>query len=135
MLSPYLFILCVEVLGFLIDDQCSSHLWDPLKSSQNGPSFSHLFFADNLVLFAKADMKNCQSIRDTLDTFCELSGLKVNMTKSKVFFSPNVGYEARDSLCNTLGFRSIPNLGKYLGFPFSTRDLLLETLTSSWKEF
>ena len=72
-------------------------------------------------------MKNCQSIRDTLDTFCELSGQKVNMTKSKVFFSPNVGQENRDSFCSTLGFRSTPNLGKYLGFPIqhkgsSSRD-------------
>ena len=32
-LSPYLFILCMEVLGFLIADQCSSHLWDLIKSS------------------------------------------------------------------------------------------------------
>ena len=38
-------------------------------------------------------MKNCHSIRDTLDTFCELSGQKVNMTKLKVFFSPNVNDE------------------------------------------
>ena len=127
LLSHYLFILCMEVLGFLIVDQCSSHLWDPIKSSQSGPSFSHLFFADDLVLFAKADLKNCQSIRDALDTFCELSGQKVNMTKSKVFFSPNVGQENRDSFCNILGFRSTPNLGKYLGFPIqhkgsSSRD-------------
>ena len=127
LLSHYLFILCMEVLGFLIVDQCSSHLWDPIKSSQSGPSFSHLFFADDLVLFAKADLKNCQSIHDTLDTFCELSGQKVNMTKSKVFFSPNVGQENRDSFCDTLGFRSTPNLRKYLGFPIqhkgsSSRD-------------
>ena len=44
LLSPYLFILCMEILGFLIEDQCSSKLWDPLRSSQSGPSFSHLFF-------------------------------------------------------------------------------------------
>ena len=117
LLSPYLFILCMKVLVFLIADQCSSHRWDPLRSSQSGPSFSHLFFADDLVLFAKADLKSCHSIWDTLDTFCELSGQKVNMTKSKVFYSPNVSDESRESLCNVLGFRSTPNLGKYLGFP------------------
>ena len=33
LLSPYLFILCMEILGFLIEDQCSSKLWDPLRSS------------------------------------------------------------------------------------------------------
>ena len=69
-------------VGFLIADQCASNLWDPLKSSQSGPSFLHPFFVDDLVLFAKEDMKNFQSIRDTLDTFYELSGQKASMDKS-----------------------------------------------------
>ena len=58
-LSPYLFILWMELLGFLIDDMCVNKLWNPLKASQSGPAFSHLFFADDLILFAKADRKNC----------------------------------------------------------------------------
>ena len=77
---------------------------------------------DDQVLFAKADAKNCHSIRDTLDTFCELSGQKVNMTKSMVFFSPNIGEETRDSLCSILGFKSTPNLGKYLEFPIQHKN-------------
>ena len=74
------------------------------------------------MFFAKVDMKNCHSIRDTLDTFCDLLGQKVNKTKSKVFFLPNVGEETRDSLCNILGFRSTPNLGRYLGFPIQRKN-------------
>lgn len=57
-LSPYLFILCMEVLGALISDKCNAKLWNPIKASWGGPTFSHLFFADDLVLFAKADRKN-----------------------------------------------------------------------------
>ena len=82
-LSPYLFILCMEMLGFLISEKCSANLWDPMKASRNGPVFSHLFFTDDLLLFAKADLKNCCNIRETLDTFCELSGQKVSLAKSK----------------------------------------------------
>jgi hypothetical protein len=44
------------------------------------------------VLFAKADRKNCQSVKEVLESFCDLSGQKVNLNKSKVFFSPNVFY-------------------------------------------
>ena len=54
-LSPYLFIMCMEMLGFLISQRCEENLWDPARSSRGGQAFSHLFFADNLVLFAKAD--------------------------------------------------------------------------------
>ena len=58
------------------------------------------------------------NIRETLDSFCDLLGLKINLRKSKVFFSPNVDIDQRSKLSDVLGFSSTPNLGKYLGFPF-----------------
>lgn len=66
-LSFYLFIVCMEILGVLIEDKCSERLWNPIRASQNGPAISHLFFADDLMLFAKADRKNCVAIKDVLD--------------------------------------------------------------------
>ena len=61
--------------------------------------------------------KNCTKIKEALDSFCELSRQKVNNGKSRVYFSPNVLRERRDELCSCLDLHSIPNLGKYLGFP------------------
>ena len=116
-LSPYLFIMCMEILGALITDKCKDNLWDPISASKGGLPFSHLFFADDLVLFAKADVKNCRAIREVLDTFCEISDQKVNVGKSRVFFSPNLDHGCREELCNILEFRSTPSLDKYLGFP------------------
>ncbi|XP_075663428.1 uncharacterized protein LOC142633026 [Castanea sativa] len=87
-LSLYLFIFCMEVLGAMIAEKCCSKLWNPVKASQGGLPFSHLFFTDDLVLFARVDWKNCVDVREVLDSFCELSGQK-----------------------------STPSLGKYLGFP------------------
>ena len=116
-LSPYLFILCMEVLGAMITEKCSSKLWNLIKASQGGIAFSYLFFADDLVLFAKADQKNCVAVRDVLESFCELSSQKVSLDKSRVFFNPNVSADGRTDLCNILGFRSTPSLRKYLGFP------------------
>ena len=89
-LSPYLFILCMEILGAFITEKCEAKLWDPISTSRGDATFSHLFIVDDLVLFAKADVKNYRVARDVLDTFCELSGQKVNAEKSHVFFSPNV---------------------------------------------
>ena len=39
------------------------------------------------------------------------------MAKSMVYFSPNIGNEQCEVLCDVLGMRSTPNLDKYLGFP------------------
>ena len=109
--------MCMEMLSFFIEDKCSSQLWDSLKVSRSGIAFSHLMFADGLMLFTKADLKNCASIKDVLDSFCEMFGQKVSLAKSRVYFSPNVSPHTREELCEVLGFRSTPNLGNYLGFP------------------
>ena len=87
---PYLFIMCMDYLGQLIEEKCSGKLWHPVKASQSGPAFSHLFFTDDLILFAKSDGVNSAAIRDVLDTFCSISGQTVNEAKPRVYFSPNV---------------------------------------------
>lgn len=56
-LSPYLLILCMEVLGAFIVEKCEEKLWDPVRVSRGGIDFSHLVFVDDLVLFAKANRK------------------------------------------------------------------------------
>ena len=116
-LSPYIFIMFMEVLGFMKKDKCDSKLWDPVKTSRGGLGFSFLFFADDLNLFGKANRKKLHQNKETLDSFCELSRQKVNNGKSRVYFSPTFVRERRDELCSWLDLHSIPNLGNYLGFP------------------
>ena len=77
----------------------------------------HLFFVDDLVLFGKADGRSFAVIRDVLDEFCSMSGQSMSITKSRVYFSPNVDRDTRESLCDILEFASTTSLGKYLGFP------------------
>ena len=60
---------------------------------------------------------NCVAIRDVLGEFCSMSGQSVSITKLRVYFSPNVDRDIRESLCDILEFASTPSLGKYLGFP------------------
>lgn len=55
-------------------------------------------FADDVVLFAKVDHVNCLTIRDVLDEFCSRSGQTISEAKSRVFFSPNVDRDLRESL-------------------------------------
>ena len=68
------------------------------------------------MLFGRADGRRCAVIRDVLDDFCSMSGQSVSITKSRVYFSPNVDRDTRESLCDILGFASTASLGKYLGF-------------------
>ena len=116
-LSPYIFLLCMEFLGAQITSICEEWRRDKIKASRNGPSFSHVFFADDLMLFTKANHKNCEVIMEVLDVFWNLVGQKVNMQKSKILFSPNVPRIRKRFICGKLGINATNNLGRYLGFP------------------
>ena len=117
----------MDFLGQLIKEKCSTKNWKPVRVNRSGLAFSHLFFVDDLVLFAKANLENCAAIREVLDLFCSKSSQSISGAKSRVNFSPNVDRDCRENLCAILGFQSTPNLGKYLGIPinqqgFSSQD-------------
>ncbi|KAL6125131.1 hypothetical protein ACLB2K_073191 [Fragaria x ananassa] len=48
--------------------------WKAVKASQSGPKISHLFFADDLILFTEASSLQASLHKTCLDNFCALSG-------------------------------------------------------------
>nr|KYP74874.1 Retrovirus-related Pol polyprotein LINE-1 [Cajanus cajan] len=62
-------------------------VWKSIKVSQGGPEISHLFFANNCLLFTKATCGQVKLVKEVLDIFCKASGLKVNIQKSRFFTS------------------------------------------------
>lgn len=87
-LSPYFFIIFMDLLGHLIKEKCSEKLWTPFKSIKSGPAFSYLMFVDNVVLFDKVNLVSCSIIRDVLDIFCDRSSQSASETKTMGLFLP-----------------------------------------------
>ena len=117
LISPYIFILCMEYLSALINLKCKEGSWKKIKASRNGHGFSHIFFADDLLLFAKTNKRNIGVVVEVLDEICKLSSLKISKEKSKIFFLPNVTAEDKLEIVNLIGIYKTHNLGKCLGFP------------------
>ena len=122
-LSPYLFILCMEYLGHLIEQKCVAGDWIPLKASKDNVGISNLFFADDIILFSKADKRGCEAISEVLEKFCRESSQKVSSDKSRIYFSPNVSDELKEEICDRLGFWETNDIGKFLGFPIKHRGV------------
>ena len=135
LLSPYLFILCMEVLGALIEDKGRERLWNPIKASQNGPAISHLFFADDLMLFTKANRENCVAIKEVLESFCELSGQQIGSEKSRIYFSPNVDQNFQEGCVKFWASNPLPLLESTWVFPSSIKELnrILVLCWIEWK--
>lgn len=71
-LSPYIFIICLEMLSRLIHREVDCCRWDPIKISTKGPPLSPLFFADDLIFLMEANQKSCNALIDTLNKFCDV---------------------------------------------------------------
>ena len=74
-------------------------------------------FADDLILFAKVNDKNCEAILEVLQTFYLDSRQKVSVEKSRIYFSPNIDQRMKENVCERLGIQATSDFGKYLGFP------------------
>lgn len=127
LLSPYLFVLCMERLCHLIDEAVEDKKWKPIRLSRGGPQLSHICFADDLILFAEASVSQIRVIKSVLETFCRASGQKVSLPKSKIFFSQNVARERGEQISREGGIASTRELEKYLGMPILQKRINKDT--------
>ena len=88
------------------------------KSKQN-LGISHLFFVDDLMLFAKVNKIGAESIKKVLSQFCKESGQLVSAEKSRIYFSPNVLPSVKEDICEVLDIYVTSCIGKYLDFPLN----------------
>lgn len=116
-LSPYLFVLCMEMLALNIQQKVYQGIWKPIQVSRGGPGISHLFFPDDVLLFCHAIPSQVQVVMESVDDFCIASGLKVNFEKSKAMCSAKVPRYRQRELSQHSSINLVSSLGIYLGFP------------------
>lgn len=83
-ISSYLFTLCSEILSRLLLQEESHGCLQGIQMGRNAPRISHLLFADDLLLFAKATLREASTLNDCLEKYMAWLGQKVNKSKSSV---------------------------------------------------
>ncbi|XP_057249105.1 uncharacterized protein LOC104906541 [Beta vulgaris subsp. vulgaris] len=117
-LSPYIFILCAEILARQL--HAASREGPKLVGVSLGHSrvkIPFLTFADDTMIFAKAIVDSCTVIREILDDYCRMSGQLVNYNKSAYQCSPNTDPILATSFTSILRMGEACSLGTYLGCP------------------
>jgi hypothetical protein len=101
LISPYLFLLCAEALSSMLSyvDQRGTLRGAP--TSKKGPRLNHLFFADDSLLFCRADNFYWNRLSAILKTYEKASGQKLNTSKTVIFFSHNTLKEDQNSILQT----------------------------------
>lgn len=74
LLSPYLFFIVVDVLSKLISKAIEDQVIKGIRFSPSCPILSHLFFANDAILFISADKEECANMLKVLNICNEASG-------------------------------------------------------------
>jgi len=116
-LSPYLFLLCAEGLSALIRTAEREGRISGVPIAVGGTRLSHLFFADDSLLFCRANSMEWSTIMEILNVYERASGQQLNAAKTSVFFSRNTGNDFREWVRSTAGLSVVQGFEKYLGLP------------------
>ncbi|XP_058774622.1 uncharacterized protein LOC131648906 [Vicia villosa] len=137
-LSPYLFSLCANVFSGMIKKAARKKEVYGIKVARKSPMITHLFFAEDSLLFARANLEEANRIKEILQIYERASGQVVNFNKSEVSFSKNVGDVTRANIRNGLSVSSVPNHSKYLGlqviFGRSNKVVFSMVVERVWKK-
>ncbi|KAL3628348.1 hypothetical protein CASFOL_027394 [Castilleja foliolosa] len=142
-LSPFLFVIYIELLSRLLAREESLNNFKGIKISRTAPSISHLLYADDLVIFCRATLEDALCINRILSSFSSWSSQLPNKEKSQIHFSSNTDFSIRNDIINLLGFKSCDHKSKHLGLyfckPSSRKEAFKDTLDkvtsklSNWK--
>jgi ribonuclease HI len=116
-ISPYLFLLCAEALSSLLTKAESTNVLPGVPTSKKGPRLSHLFFADDSLLFCKASALHWNRLSEILSNYESASGQRLNQAKTSIFFSRNTPEIAKQEILRLSGIPSTQRYDKYLGLP------------------
>lgn len=116
-ISPFLFILCTEVLISHIRQAEATKKLSGMKIARGSPVISHLLFADDSLFFFKAEQSQCEELVRIIDVYGSASGQQLNKEKSSVLFGSKVITSIKSDLKRSLGITKEGGMCMYLGMP------------------
>ncbi|KAL3642607.1 hypothetical protein CASFOL_013422 [Castilleja foliolosa] len=117
-LSPFLFVLYMEVLSRLLMKEEALGHFKGIKIARTAPSINHLLFADDLVIYCRARPDDALCIKSILSKFTLWSSQKPNFDKSIIHFSKNTEVHTKNEILNILNFSDCNHTSLHLGIHF-----------------
>ncbi|MCH93722.1 hypothetical protein A2U01_0014675, partial [Trifolium medium] len=116
-LSPYLFIICADVLSGLISKAQSNQGLHGVKIAPKAPEITHLLFADDSLFFCRANKEEVTTLANIIQQYQAASGQLVNYNKSEMVFSKGVSSDIKTTISLILPIQLKDHFNKYLGLP------------------
>lgn len=81
------------------------------------PILTHLFFADDALLFVVPTITGIQNLLDTINALGIALGQLINFDKSALKFSANASEDQKKEVLDKLSMVEMKSNAKYLGIP------------------
>lgn len=101
-LSPYLFILAVDVLSCMLLKAKEQGYIQGMNLTKDGPSITHLFFADDSLLFAKATEEEMYQVINILNIYTNALGQMINTVKLRLIGGRFISHQVKLRLAGIL---------------------------------
>lgn len=88
-LSPYLFLIVAKGLSALVKKSMEEGVLEGIFVCKRGPKLSHLFFANDSLIFYKVTLSDCDSLQRIFQVYKKASSQQLNRAKTSLFFSTN----------------------------------------------
>jgi hypothetical protein len=88
-----------------------------IKIAPRAPEITHLLFADDSLLFCRANEEETHQIKAIITSYQQVSGQLVNYSKSEIIFSKKVQPTSKNAILNILPMPMVDHFNKYLGLP------------------
>jgi hypothetical protein len=129
-LSPYLFLIMAEGLSALLSKTKLDKRINGVPIAAGGFRLSHLFFADESLLFCRANFTEWINLIQVLQTYERASGQQLNAAKTAIFFSRNTSIAFLDFIRINAGLYISTAFERYLGLPALVGHLKRQTFAS-----
>lgn len=114
-ISPLLFYLALEIFSNLLENEVRTKKISLIPKCK-GTQLSHFIFANDLMIFSKANVESLEAINGVLTFFAKISGLQVNKDKSTQIFA-GIQTQMVEQMKQITGFCLDTLPIKYLGVP------------------
>lgn len=120
-LSPYLFVISMDVLSKMLDQAAGNKKYDYHPRCKD-IGLTHLSFADDLMVLSDGKVRSIDGIVEIFDIFAKRSGLKISMEKTTIYLAgvpDTTSQEIKERYQFDVGQLPV----RYLGLPLVTKRL------------
>ncbi|CAL5097923.1 unnamed protein product [Urochloa decumbens] len=103
--------------GKMPEGKTDAHALEGLWVCRRAPMISSLLFADDSLLFFRANSQQAIVVKEVLQSYCRATGQMINFDKCSILFNEKLGDIEKQEVQQQLNVHTVAFEAKYLGLP------------------